>query len=85
MIVLFIDHWTYDEAFRVLKVEAIVEDAAVVRKASRDEPEELGPALCSACMLVEPGEWPEDAQQQIEWLEARNPGWTLINKGEWQG
>jgi hypothetical protein len=36
-----------------------------------------------AQVFVEPGEWPEDAQQQIDWLEAYQPEWTPMDDSGW--
>jgi hypothetical protein len=36
-----------------------------------------------AQVFVEPGEWPEDSQQQIDWLEAYQPEWTPMDDSGW--
>lgn len=82
MSILSIDHWSYNEAGTVT-VRAVVEDAIVLYPATMDSPEELGEALCAANVLVEPGDWPEDTLQQIDWLEDYQPNWMPIDDGGW--
>jgi hypothetical protein len=82
MNILYVDWWQYNEALGAVKVRAMVEDIVPLRRAG-DEPEELGEAMCMAQVFVEPGEWPEDSQQQIDWLEAYQPEWTPMDDGGW--
>jgi hypothetical protein len=82
MNILYVDWWQYNEALGAVRVRAMVEDIIPLRRAG-DEPEELGEAMCMAQVFVEPGEWPEDAQQQIDWLEAYQPEWTPMDDGGW--
>lgn len=81
MSILFIDSCLYCEGQDALEVEAMVEDAVVVRRASWDEPEELSAAMCITSVLVAPGDWPEDELERIAWLEACQPEWTVIGNG----
>jgi hypothetical protein len=60
----------------------MVEDIIPLRRAG-DEPEELGEAMCMAQVFVEPGEWPEDEEAQIDWLEAYQPEWTPMDDSGW--
>jgi hypothetical protein len=82
MNILYLDWWQYNEALGAVKVRAMVEDIIPLRRAG-DEPEELGEAMCMAQVFVEPGEWPEDGQQQIDWLEAYQPEWTPMDDSGW--
>lgn len=83
MSILFIESWLYNEEQGRMIVRAMVEDAIVVHQASWEQPEELGEALCSARVLVEPGEWPDDELQRIDWLEDYQPEWTPVDEGGW--
>jgi hypothetical protein len=80
--ILSVDWWQYNEALGAVKVRAMVEDIIPLRRAG-DEPEELGEAMCMAQVFVEPGEWPEDEEAQINWLEAYQPEWTPIDDSGW--
>jgi hypothetical protein len=82
MNILYLDWWQYNEALGAVRVRAMVEDIIPLRRAG-DEPEELGEAMCMAQVFVEPGEWPEDNQQQIDWLEAYQPEWTPMDDSGW--
>jgi hypothetical protein len=82
MNILYVDWWQYNEALGAVKVRAMVEDIIPLRRAG-DEPEELGEAMCMAQVFVEPGEWPEDSFQQIDWLEAYQPEWTPMDDSGW--
>ena len=82
MNILYIDWWSYNEALGVVKVRAMVEDIIPLRRAG-DEPEELGEAMCMTQVFVEPGEWPEDSFQQIDWLEDYQPEWTPMDDSGW--
>jgi len=83
MSILSIDHWSYNEELESLTVRAFVEDAIVLRQATMEDPEELGEALCAASVIVEPGEWPDDALKLLSWLEDCQPEWTPIDAGGW--
>ena len=80
--ILYVDWWQYDEALGAVRVRAMVEDIIPLRRAG-DEPEELGAAMCAAQVLVEPGEWPEDKEAQIDWLEAYQPEWFPMDDTGW--
>ena len=80
--ILSIDWWQYDEALGAARVRAMVEDIIPLRRAG-DEPEELGAAMCMAQVFVEPGEWPEEKEAQIDWLEAYQPEWTPMDDSGW--
>jgi hypothetical protein len=82
MNILYLDWWQYNEALGAVKVRAMVEDIIPLRRAG-DEPEELGEAMCMAQVFVEPGEWPEDEEAQIDWLEAYQPEWTPMDDSGW--
>lgn len=81
MSIVFIDCCIHYEDQETLEVEALVEDAVVVRRASWDEPEELGAAMCATSVSVAPGDWPDDDLERIAWLEACQPEWTVIGNG----
>jgi hypothetical protein len=36
-----------------------------------------------AQVFVEPGEWPENKEAQIDWLEAYQPEWTPMDDIGW--
>ena len=82
MNILYVDWWQYNEALGAVKVRAMVEDIIPLRRAG-DEPEELGEAMCMAQVFVEPGEWPEGKEAQINWLEAYQPEWTPMDDSGW--
>jgi hypothetical protein len=82
MNILSVDWWQYNEALGAVKVRAMVEDIIPLRRAG-DEPEELGEAMCMAQVFVEPGEWPEDKEAQIDWLESYQPEWTPMDDSGW--
>jgi len=82
MNILSIDWWQYDERLGAVRVRAMVEGIVPLRRAG-DEPEELGEAMCMAQVLVEPGEWPEDAEAQKNWLEDYQPEWFPMDDGGW--
>jgi hypothetical protein len=82
MNILYVDWWSYNEVLGAVKVRAMVEDIIPLRRAG-DEPEELGEAMCMAQVFVEPGEWPEDKEAQINWLEAYQPKWTPMDDSGW--
>jgi hypothetical protein len=58
-------------------VEAIVDDMRCVRPASRWEPEEWAPALCTTVVLAESEDWPETEIEQKQWLEDYEPEWIV--------
>jgi hypothetical protein len=80
--ILSVDSWAYDASTGSLQVWAMVEDAVVVRKASRHAPEELAEALCETMVPVEPGEWPSDDEALMAWLEEQELQWTPM-EGDW--
>ena len=82
MNILYLDWWQYNEALGAVRVRAMVEDIIPLRRAG-DEPEELGEAMCMAQVFVEPGEWPEDKEAQIDWLAAYQPEWTPMDDSGW--
>jgi hypothetical protein len=82
MNILYLDWWQYNEALGAVRVRAMVEDIIPLRRAG-DEPEELGEAMCMAQVFVEPREWPEDEEAQIDWLEAYQPEWTPMDDSGW--
>lgn len=77
MTILSIERWRGDADRGTVRIEAIVEDMRCVRPASRWEPEERAPALCSTSVLAEPGDWPETEEGQKEWLESYGPEWAV--------
>lgn len=79
MTILSIERWQGNPDRGTVRIEAVVEDMRCVRPASLWEPEEWGPALCSTVVLAEPGEWPEDEEEQKQWLEDYEPEWTVCN------
>jgi hypothetical protein len=63
-----------------LRVEAVVDDMVLTRRASREEPEEWGPALCRGTMyFCEDDRVPasEDAMKTL--LSERVNDWSLVD------
>jgi hypothetical protein len=63
-----------------LQVEAVVDDMVLTRRASREEPEEWGPALCRGTMyFCEDDRVPasEDAMKTL--LSERVNDWSLVD------
>jgi hypothetical protein len=63
----------------LVNVIAVVEDAAVVFKATYYDPEELGPGLCSARFYLDEYETlPDDENQLLDYINDLQLDWTLI-------
>jgi hypothetical protein len=77
MAILSIESWQGNPDRGTVRVEAIVDDMRCVCPASRWEPEEWAPALCTAVVLAEPEDWPETETEQKQWLEDYGPEWTV--------
>lgn len=64
-------------------VEAIIEDMVLVRKQTKYEPEEYGPALCRASFeLEEDEELPENDDELIDYLDDRYLEWQILSEEE---
>jgi transposase len=65
-------------------VTAIVEDMRLLYRASRFEPEEWAPALCSARFeLVDGEQIPVDEDGFCSYLDSLNLDWQLVDTSDW--
>jgi hypothetical protein len=68
----------------VVNVEAIVEDSCVVFKATRFDPEELGPGLCSASFtLSEDEKLPDDEDELVDFIDSLDLEWQLVDTSDY--
>jgi hypothetical protein len=64
-------------------VTALIEDAMVVRPQTMEDPEELGPGICTASFELEEDEiLPFDEKELIDYIENLNLDWQLIPKDD---
>lgn len=64
-------------------VDAIVEDMILVYPQTKTDPEEYGPALCSASFELDEGEEiPTDEDELIDYLTDLNLEWKVIPRDE---
>jgi hypothetical protein len=69
---------------RLCTVEAVVADMAVVIPASREEPEEYGPALCRGSFDLSDDEViPVDEQSQAEFVADRVTDWQFVDASDY--
>jgi hypothetical protein len=79
--VLSILDWSIDPDSDVLSVKATVDNFTVNswHWDHSDYEEELYPARCrTAILLAEPGDWPATEEEQIDFLDAHEPCWLLV-------
>ena len=82
MSVLFI-HETSIEDNRVT-VTAIVEDIQLLRKATRDDPDQWGPGFCSTSFeLADDESIPTDEDGFCSYLDRLNPQWELVDLSDY--
>jgi hypothetical protein len=82
MSVLRIENTTIDNC-RVT-VTAVVEDMLLVRKATRDDPDEWAPALCTTSFEVADDESiPLDEDNFCCFLDRLDPQWELVDNSDY--
>jgi hypothetical protein len=76
-------HETSIEDNRVT-VTAIVEDMQLLRKATRDDPDQWGPGLCSTSFeLADDESIPTDEDGFCSYLDRLNPQWELVDLSDY--
>jgi hypothetical protein len=81
MSVLSILNWSIDSDSDVLSVKATVDNFTVNswHWDHSDYEEEHGSAVCKAAILLaERSDWPTTEEEQIEFLDAYEPCWLLV-------
>ena len=76
-------HETSIEDNRVT-VTAIVEDMCLLRKATRDDPDQWGPGFCSTSFeLADDESIPTDEDGFCSYLDRLNPQWELVDLSDY--
>ena len=76
-------HETSIEDNRVT-VTAIVEDMCLLRRATRDDPDQWGPGLCSTSFeLADDQSIPTDEDGFCSYLDRLNPQWELVDLSDY--
>jgi hypothetical protein len=82
MSILAIEDTTIDQTN--VTVTAIVEDMRLLYKATRDDPEEWAPALCSASFqLADDESIPVDEDGFCSYLDQLNLDWQLVDTSDY--
>jgi len=65
-------------------VTAVVEDMRLLYRATRYEPDEWAPALCSTSFELDPGESiPTDEDDFCSYLDQLDLHWQLVDTSDW--
>ena len=68
----------------VVNVTAVVEDAVVLRRATYDDPEELGPGLCYATFSLDENETlPKDENELVDYIDSLDLEWQLVDTSDY--
>jgi hypothetical protein len=79
MSVLSILDWSIDPDSDVLSVKATIDNVSYWPLACDDYEEEYGHAVCKAAILLaERSDWPTTEEEQIDFLDAYEPCWLLV-------
>ena len=82
MSVLAIEETTIDD--RRVTVTAMVEDMRLLYRATRYDPEEWCPALCTASFeLDEDTQIPVDEDEFCTYLDSQDLEWQLVDTSDW--
>jgi hypothetical protein len=82
MAVLAIEHTTIDNNH--VTVTAVVEDMRLLYKATRDDPEEWSPGLCSTSFeLADDESIPTDEDGFCSYLDQLNLQWQLVDTSDY--
>jgi hypothetical protein len=66
-------------------VTAVVEDMCLLRRATRDDPDQWGPGLCSTSFeLAEDQPIPTDEDGFCSYLDQLDPQWQLVDTSDYQ-
>ena len=83
MPVLFIEDTTIENNH--VTVTAVVEDMCLLRRATRDDPDQWGPGLCSTSFeLADDESIPTDEAGFCSYLDRLDPQWELIDTSDYQ-
>lgn len=83
MAVLFIEDTTIENNH--VTVTAVVEDMCLLRRATRDDPDQWGPGLCSTSFeLADYESIPTDEAGFCSYLDRLDPQWELIDTSDYQ-
>lgn len=79
MSILAIHNVNFNHEAGTCQVQALVEDACIIRRATREDPAEWGPGLCQASFIVN-DEYPipKDESQFIDFLDDLDLDWDLV-------
>jgi hypothetical protein len=61
-------------------VTAVVDDARVVFRATYNDPEELGPGLCSASFFLGEDVLPKDEDDLLSYIDSLDLEWQLVEE-----
>jgi len=65
-------------------VTAVVEDMRLLRRATRDDPDQWGPGLCSTSFeLADDESIPIDEDSFCSYLDLLNPQWQLVDTSDY--
>jgi hypothetical protein len=82
MTVLAIENTTIDGSN--VTVTAVVEDMRLLYKATRDDPEEWAPALCTTSFELDPGQpIPTDEDSFCNYLSDLSLNWELVDTSDY--
>lgn len=82
MTVLAIENTTIDGSN--VTVTAVVEDMRLLYKATRDDPEEWAPALCTTSFELDPGQpIPADEDSFCNYLSDLSLNWELVDTSDY--
>ena len=82
MAVLFIENTSIDNNH--VTVTAVVEDMCLLRKATRDDPDQWSPGLCSTSFeLADDESIPIDEDGFSSYLDQLDPQWQLVDTSDY--
>lgn len=64
-------------------VTAVVEDMRLLRRATRDDPDQWGPGLCSTSFELADESIPTDEDGFCSYLDQLNPQWQLVDTSDY--